>query len=534
MVWMLIGKSMNKHRKVKYSEDLRVDNFIDPATKKPFNVGEEVVFCSDKNCLISLRSLKENDYRCPFCTRKLGENLEDLRKLSVFLCHAHSDKDAVQSLYNRLTKDGVDVWLDKENLLPGQDWEYEIQKAVRKSDVVIVCLSKDFNKAGFKQKEVRWALDTAMEKPEGEIFIIPARLEECENLEKLGKWQWVDLFEESGYRRLMLAFYEKSKRIEADFDLQEKHLAKPSDESFVKEIVEELNKQEEKPLWWKRFLSSIGNFLGQRSFKRILGVFVFIGLGFGIVYGLPSLIKFERLESIPTVTDTPTLITFTPISPSKTPTITITPTKTPTITQTKSVISKTKISLKDDALMVLIQEPEGLESFWIYERAVSVSMFSKFVEETGYITDAEKNGIGYVWTFLGEVPATQFPGQTGIAYQWKLLSGVNWTNPPAENYIDTSEVLQVSWNDAKAYCQWVDKELLNEKDWETALKNSSSVIFYNNRLGLGEWGEDKIQSVYRVVLGFKDINPYGYLLFSEQGYVEYRSSNRLTFRCAEK
>ncbi|MBU4226520.1 MAG: toll/interleukin-1 receptor domain-containing protein [Chloroflexi bacterium] len=31
----------------------------------------------------------------------------------------------------RLSKDGVDTWLDKEKLLPGQDWELEIRKAAR-------------------------------------------------------------------------------------------------------------------------------------------------------------------------------------------------------------------------------------------------------------------------------------------------------------------------------------------------------------------------------------------------------------------
>ena len=118
----------------------------------------------------------------------------DKRPLKVFLCHAHADRDTVRELYTRLTKDGVDAWLDKEKLLPGQDWELEIRKAVREADVVMVCLSKQFNQAGFRQKEVRLALDTAMEQPEGEIFIIPARLEECDNLESLSKWQWVDLF----------------------------------------------------------------------------------------------------------------------------------------------------------------------------------------------------------------------------------------------------------------------------------------------------------------------------------------------------
>jgi hypothetical protein len=64
--------------------------------------------------------------------------LTEQRSLKVFLCHAHSDKNAVYDLYLRLTKDGVDAWLDKEKLLPGQDWEYEIRKAVREADVVVV------------------------------------------------------------------------------------------------------------------------------------------------------------------------------------------------------------------------------------------------------------------------------------------------------------------------------------------------------------------------------------------------------------
>lgn len=137
---------------------------------------------------------------------------EAKRPLKVFLCHAHSDKDAVRDLYFQLVRDGVDAWLDKENLLPGQDWEFEIRKAVRQADVVVVCLSKEFNKAGFRQKEVRLALDTAMEKPEGEIFMIPARLEECDTLESLRRWNWVDLFERGGYQKLLQALHARAAR----------------------------------------------------------------------------------------------------------------------------------------------------------------------------------------------------------------------------------------------------------------------------------------------------------------------------------
>jgi len=137
------------------------------------------------------------------------------RPLKVFLCHAHSDAPDVGALYNRLVKDGVDAWLDKEKLLPGQDWELEIRKAVRESDLVIVCLSKQFNQAGFRQKEVKLALDTAMEKPEGEIFIIPARLEECDTLEGLRHLHWVDLFEEEGYEKLTQALSLRAQHVGA-------------------------------------------------------------------------------------------------------------------------------------------------------------------------------------------------------------------------------------------------------------------------------------------------------------------------------
>jgi N-acetylmuramoyl-L-alanine amidase len=137
------------------------------------------------------------------------------RSLRVFLCHAHSDKDAVKALYDCLVKDGVDAWLDKEKLLPGADWEYEIRKAVRESDVVVICLSCQFNQAGFRQKEVRIPLDEADKQPEGEIFIIPARMEECDPPESLSKWHWVNLFEPDGYDYLMRAFCKRAERIGA-------------------------------------------------------------------------------------------------------------------------------------------------------------------------------------------------------------------------------------------------------------------------------------------------------------------------------
>jgi acyl carrier protein len=131
---------------------------------------------------------------------------ESGRLLRVFLCHSAGDKHRVRELYQRLRSDGIKPWLDEQDLLPGQDWSLEIAKAVRNSDVVLVCCSREsINKAGFIQREIRFALDVADEQPENTIFIIPLRLEECEVPDRLRRWHWVNLFEESGYEKLMRA-----------------------------------------------------------------------------------------------------------------------------------------------------------------------------------------------------------------------------------------------------------------------------------------------------------------------------------------
>jgi toxoflavin biosynthesis protein ToxD len=134
------------------------------------------------------------------------------RKLKVFLCHSKDDKPKVRELYRRLVADGFDAWLDEEKLLPGQDWDLEIRKAVRESDVVVVCLSNgSLTKAGYVQKEIRFALDVADEQPEGAIYLIPARLEDCQVPSRLNKWQWVNLFHNRGSEYLKQSLESRAK-----------------------------------------------------------------------------------------------------------------------------------------------------------------------------------------------------------------------------------------------------------------------------------------------------------------------------------
>lgn len=132
-----------------------------------------------------------------------------LRPLRIFLLHARSDEKAVLRLYYRLVKAGADVWLDRKNLLAGQDWQFEIRQGIHSSDIIIVCLSKRFNEqGGYRHKELKIALEKANMLPDAMTFIIPVRLEGCDTPESLLRWQCVDLFESNGYKKLLSALRE--------------------------------------------------------------------------------------------------------------------------------------------------------------------------------------------------------------------------------------------------------------------------------------------------------------------------------------
>jgi CheY-like chemotaxis protein len=124
----------------------------------------------------------------------------------IFLCHAQADKPAVRELYRRLQHDGFKPWLDEKDLVGGQKWREEIPRAVRAADFVLVCLTQQaVTKEGYVQKEIKFALDIADEKPEGAIFLIPIKLAECSIPQRLSEFHCINLFDENGYNNLLRA-----------------------------------------------------------------------------------------------------------------------------------------------------------------------------------------------------------------------------------------------------------------------------------------------------------------------------------------
>lgn len=108
----------------------------------------------------------------------------------------------------------------------------------------------------------------------------------------------------------------------------------------------------------------------------------------------------------------------------------------------------------------------NLDGYWMGKYPVTVGQFRKFVNETGYITDAEK-------------------GQGSWQYwegRWIVRLDGNWKN----TYFDQGEnhpVVSISWNDASSYCRWIaDKlglpiQLQTAAQWEKGARGADERIF---------------------------------------------------------
>lgn len=128
-------------------------------------------------------------------------------KKKVFISYAIEDQDIAMKLYKDLKQSGVELWLDRKNLMPGQNWKLEIRKAIEKSSYFLALIStKSINKMGFTQKELKTALDIVDEMPSSDIFIIPVRIDDCRPIYgKLQDLHWVDLFPsyEEGLKKIL-------------------------------------------------------------------------------------------------------------------------------------------------------------------------------------------------------------------------------------------------------------------------------------------------------------------------------------------
>lgn len=126
---------------------------------------------------------------------------------TVFVAYAVEDLAIVRRLSESLRAGGCSPWLDKERLMPGQNWTQSIGRAIADADAFVACFSRrSVSKRGQFQSELRHALDCAQTRPLDDVFLLPVRLERCEVPRQItDQVQYVDLFPdwERGVKRLV-------------------------------------------------------------------------------------------------------------------------------------------------------------------------------------------------------------------------------------------------------------------------------------------------------------------------------------------
>ncbi len=128
---------------------------------------------------------------------------KSVRKLKIFISYAKQDDEYASQVQEYFSSMGHETWIDKINLIPGQDWEYEISKAIDESDFFVACLSNNsVSKVGFVQKELKRALSVLEKFPEGRIFIIPIRFDNCNIPSQVAKYHYVDWFSSNAKEQL--------------------------------------------------------------------------------------------------------------------------------------------------------------------------------------------------------------------------------------------------------------------------------------------------------------------------------------------
>ncbi len=127
----------------------------------------------------------------------------------IFISYAREDFQHAKVLYQLLTSHGFSPWMDKVDLLGGQQWRPAIEQAIRKADFFLLLLSRNsVKKRGFVQREIRAALDLWKDKLADDIYLVPLMLEAMpwdEVPTEISEFQWIEHYEPDGWEQLQRA-----------------------------------------------------------------------------------------------------------------------------------------------------------------------------------------------------------------------------------------------------------------------------------------------------------------------------------------
>ncbi|WP_313051557.1 TIR domain-containing protein [Stenotrophomonas cyclobalanopsidis] len=125
------------------------------------------------------------------------------RKLKVFISYASEDRPAATLLRELILTDGHEPWYDQD-ILPGKQWEKEIERNLEDADVVVIILSNSsVKKRGLVQREAARAVAKLDDLLDTDIYILPIRIDDCEPPERIStKIQFIDFNRQDAKSRI--------------------------------------------------------------------------------------------------------------------------------------------------------------------------------------------------------------------------------------------------------------------------------------------------------------------------------------------
>jgi formylglycine-generating enzyme required for sulfatase activity len=414
------------------------------------------------------------------------------RPLRIFIYHAQGDSEIVNALADRLFLHGVEVTLPEEAEAeirpeeqeqgPAEKEAERLQKLIREADTIVFFLSDRFHQqAVLGQGEWEWVLDEILKRRQGDLFVIPVCLHECEVPGRLHRWQPVNLYKRAGYEELMHALKVRADKLGTELNPQAAWKENP----FAVETEEEdLEEAQSVPLRSSvPFLGLIGlillivmasffltNFkkdavsatqtagfvesLAQRATQNIVAHDTERA---GTATAAVLAANQSRIQTEAFLTDVP----LTGIARAQqaliTPTITLTPVALPT-----------QIMDTGDVLMVLVPKGKfvmGLDGDQNASPAHNVNLPDYYIDQYEVTNGSYQDCVS-----------------AGVCQPPALTSSQTRSNYYRDPRFIDHPVLNVDWYMAQAYCEWRGAHLPTEAEWEKAARGLKALQY--------PWGDD--------------------------------------------